>query len=64
MYAARYLSTKYGKATKSDMMQIVKLIKRVKDNPSNMVIPNLGVPEDWIELKSQFQPDHNSNHFL
>ena len=30
------------------MTQMVKLIKRVKENPSNIVIPNLGKPEDWI----------------
>ena len=45
MYAAKYLSTRYGRATKSDMTQMVKLIKRVK---SNIIIPNLGEPEDWI----------------
>ena len=28
MYAAKYLSTKYGRATKSDMTQVVKLVRK------------------------------------
>ena len=48
MYAAKYLSTKYGKATKSDMKQAVKLVKKIKEIPNNIVIPNLGEPEDWM----------------
>ena len=46
MFATKYLTTKYRKATKSDMMQVIKLIKRIKDNPSNIVIPSLGMPEN------------------
>ena len=30
MYAAKYLSTRFGKATKSDIVQVEKIIKRVK----------------------------------
>ena len=48
MYAAKYLSTKNGKATKSDMTQLVKIIKKVKEESNKIVIPNLGEPEDWI----------------
>ena len=48
MYAAKYLSTRYGRATKSDMTQLVKLIRKVKEIPNNIVIPNLGEPEDWM----------------
>merc|ERR1711978_867986 len=48
MYAAKYLSTRYGKATKSDMTQVVKIIRRAKEEPTDIVIPNLGEPEEWI----------------
>ena len=48
MYAAKYLSTRYGKATKSDLTQISKLIKRAKEETTDIVIPNIGRPEDWI----------------
>merc|ERR1712101_19937 len=48
MYASKYLSTKNGKATKSDMTQLVKIIKKVKEESNKIVIPNLGEPEDWI----------------
>ena len=48
MYAAKYLATKNGKATKSDMTQLVKIIKRVKEESNKIVIPNIGEPEDWI----------------
>ena len=48
MYAAEYLSTRYGKATKSDMTQVAKLIRRAKEEPTDIIIPNLGEPEEWI----------------
>ena len=48
MYAAKYLSTRYGKATKSDMTQVTKIIRRVKEEPTDIIIPNLGEPEEWI----------------
>ena len=48
MYAAKYLSTRYGKATKSDMTQVAKLIRRAKEETNDIIIPNLGEPEEWI----------------
>ena len=48
MHAAKYLSTKNGKVTKSDMTQLVKIIKKFKEESNKIVIPNLGEPEDWI----------------
>ena len=48
MYAAKYLSTRYGKATKSDMTQVAKIIRRAKEEPTDIIIPNLGEPEEWI----------------
>ena len=47
-YAAKYLTTRYNKATKSDMTQAIKLIKRAKEEPTNIIIPNVGQPEKWI----------------
>ena len=48
MYASEYLSTRCGIATRSDMIQIAKLTRRVKETPNNIIIPNLGKPENWI----------------
>ena len=47
-YAAKYLTTRYNKATKSDMTQAIKLIKRAKEEPTDIIIPNVGQPEKWI----------------
>ena len=47
-YAAKYLTTRYNKATKSDMTQVVKLIRKAKDETTEIVIPNIGQPEEWI----------------
>ena len=30
------------------MTQVVKLVRKVKEIPNNIVIPNLGEPEDWM----------------
>ena len=46
MYAAKYLTTRYGKATKSDMTQVIKIIRRAKEEPTDIIIPNLGEPEE------------------
>ena len=48
MYATKYLSTRYGKATKSDLTQISKLIKKAKEETTEMTIPNIREPEDWV----------------
>ena len=48
MFATKYLSTRKGKATKSDMTQLIKIIKKIKQDSNKIVIPNLGEPEDWI----------------
>ena len=47
-FAAKYLTTRYNKATKSDLTQVVKLIKRAKEETTEIVIPNVGQPEQWI----------------
>ena len=48
LYAAKYLSTKSGKATKADMVQVERLIRKLKKIPNNIIIPDLGEPEDWM----------------
>ena len=48
MFTAKYLSTRYGKATKSDMTQVAKIIRRAKEESTDIIIPNLGEPEEWI----------------
>ena len=48
MFATRYLSTKKGKATKFDMTQLMKVVKKIKQDSNRIIIPNLGEPEDWI----------------
>ena len=40
-YAAKYLTTRYGKATKSDMTQVVKLIRRAKEESTEIIFPNI-----------------------
>ena len=37
MYACEYLSTRCGIATRSDMIQIAKLTRRVKETPNNII---------------------------
>ena len=47
-FAAKYLTTRYGKATKSDITRAVKLINRAKVESTEMIIPNLGDIQDWL----------------
>ena len=49
VFQAKYLTTRYGKATKSDMTTAVKLVRHIKEESSAHVIPNLGSnTKDWI----------------
>ena len=47
-FVAKYLTTRYGKAIKSDLTRVVKLITRAKAESSAMIIPNLGDMQDWL----------------
>ena len=47
-YITKYLTTRYNKATKSDMTTAVKLIRKAKEETTEIVIPNIGQPEKWI----------------
>ena len=45
---AKMLTTKYGSATKRDLLTAIKLLKMAKEEPTTLVIPNLGNVSDWI----------------
>ena len=47
-YQAKYLTTRYGKATKSDLTQAIKLLRRAKEETTEVTIPDIGQPEDWL----------------
>ena len=47
-YQAKYLTTRYGKATKSDLTQAVKLLRQAREETTEVAIPNIGEPEDWL----------------
>ena len=41
------LSTKVGKATVTDIKSAAKIIRKAKSEPSGMMFPNLGSPNEW-----------------
>ena len=45
---AKMLTTKYGSATKRDLLTAIKLLKMAKEEPTRIIIPNLGNVSDWI----------------
>ena len=47
-FTAKMLTSRYGKATKSDITTAVKLIIRAKAESTDLTIPNLGNSEDWF----------------
>ena len=47
-YTAKYLTTRYNRATKSDMKTATRLIREAKEETTEIIIPNIGEPEDWI----------------
>ena len=49
-FEVKILTTKYGKATKGDMNDATKLVKKVKRNSTKITIPDMGNVEDWILL--------------
>ena len=46
-FEAKSLSTKFGKATKSDLKSALKKIQKLKGQKTEMFFPNLGDVEDW-----------------
>ena len=47
-YKVKILTTRYGKASKFDIMQTVKLLQKVKRMSSKITIPSLGGIRVWI----------------
>ena len=47
-FAAKQLTSRYGKATKSDFTRASKLMTKAKADKNELIIPNLGDIEDWL----------------
>ena len=45
---AKVLASKYNNATKKDLNDVGKKLKRIKDTSTVMFFPNMGELEDWI----------------
>ena len=48
VFGAKFLTTRYGKATKSDFTMAVKMLKKAKQETTETIVPNLGDIKDWI----------------
>ena len=46
-FEAKCLSTKFGKATKSDLKTALKKIQKLQGYPTRMIFPDLGPVQDW-----------------
>ena len=42
------LTSRYGKASKGDLMECAKIIKKVKRETTEFLIPNIGDIKDWV----------------
>ena len=47
-FDVKLLTSRYGKATKEDLLNVVKLVRKVKRDTTEFVIPNIGDMENWI----------------
>ena len=47
-YGAKFLTTRYGKATKSDLTRAVRMVKKAREESTEMKIPSLGEISNWI----------------
>ena len=47
-FEVKLLSSKYGKATKDDLQNVIKLVRKVKRDTTEFVIPNIGPMEEWL----------------
>ena len=63
-FAAKYLTTRYGKATKSDLTRAVKLLTRAKEESTEMIIPNLGDMKDWLVIGISDASNKSSNEIF
>ena len=46
-YEVKVLTTKYGKASKLDLMQAIKLLQKVRRKTTRITIPDMGDVSDW-----------------
>jgi len=47
-FEVKLLTTKYGNATKQDLMKAIKLLQKAKRVSTKIVIPDMGDTKDWI----------------
>ena len=50
LYEVKILTTKYGKASKFDIMQAVKLLQKVKRMSNRITIASLGDLNEWMHV--------------
>ena len=62
MFDAKVLTTKYGSATKRDLIKAIKTIKRVKEQPTELTLPDIGEIEDWILVGVTDASNKTVNH--
>ena len=62
MFDAKVLTTKYGSATKRDLLQVIKILKRIKEESTVLTIPNIGDIKDWILLGVTDGSNNNNNN--
>lgn len=63
-FTAKTLTSRYGKATKSDFTTAVRLIKRAKAESTDLVIPNLGESGDWLLVGISDASNKTSNEIF
>ena len=47
-FEVKVLTTKYGKATKGDLMKAIKVLQKVKRKTTRITIPDMGDVNDWV----------------
>ena len=47
-FEVKVLTSRYGKATKGDLMEYAKIIKKAKRETTEFLIPNIGDIKDWV----------------
>ena len=48
MVDVKVLTTKYGGATKRDLITAIKNTKKIKEQSTELTLPNIGKIEEWI----------------
>ena len=63
-FMAKKLTSRYGKATKSDFTTAVKLIKQAMIESTDLLMPNLGDSGDWILVGISDASNKTSNEIF